>query len=190
VAFGSLTEDISNADVLAKSFFDNLLKGETTGYSITNARRDVFYKSHDFHFDLSITTAVEFNLFGDPILSIIPALDRSKDLTKVTNKNLYSERKGRPEKKEISLNTKLNLNELRSLVNTEIEKIRSLLLNDLYKNYNIEPREVSRIFEIKSDDGSVLYNFNFKHKPEKGTKSFLSVFTNNKGEIKSIVSSK
>jgi len=192
VAFGSSTENISSADVVAKSFLENILSGEPCGRALAFARIDVFDACPGDHYDYGTTSAAEFNLFGDPLCSIYSNTKKrglplgSKKIRSKTFNN------PRPEKKEIKLDTieKGILNDVRNLVNQEVLKIREVVNRELYSQFKIEPRQLATVFEIKGKYGEITYNYNYYKEAISGKSQVYSVFTDKSGNIKSIIQSK
>lgn len=192
VAFGSSTENISSADVVAKSFLENILSGEPSGRALAFARVDVFDASHGDHYDYGTTSAAEFNLFGDPLCSRYSNSKKksfSLGYNKIRSKSFNN---ARPERKEVKLDTieKGILNDVRYLVNQEVLKIREVINRDLYEQFNIEPRQLSTVFEIKGKYGDITYNYNYYKETVSGKSQVYSVFADKSGKIKSIIHSK
>ena len=194
VAFGSSTENISSADVVAKTFIDSICSGDSCGRALAQARVDVFDACPDDHFDYGTTSAAEFNLFGDPIVSKY-ANSKTGRLSKgFLKKKIQSKSfsKTRPEKKEIIFDTlsKGLLGDVRELVNQEVEKIRIVINKELYSQFNIEPRHLSSVFEMKGKFGEKTYNYLYTKDSNGGIKKIYSVFADKSGKIKSILMSK
>jgi hypothetical protein len=192
VAFGASSENISSADIVAKSYLENILAGETCGRAMAMARIDVFDACPDDHYDHGTTSAVEFNLFGDPLCSV-NSNTKKKSLPSAAKKiRSKSFNNSRPEKNEIKLdsNQKGVLNEVRNLVNKEVEKIREIINRDLYSKFEIDSRNLSTIFEIKGKYGEKTYNYNYAKESVSGKKQIYSVFADRTGKIKSIIQSK
>lgn len=192
VAFGASTENITSADVVAKSYLENLLSGETCGRAMALARIDVFDACPSDHYDYGTTSAAEFNLFGDPLCSInSTSIKKSLSLSsKKIKSNTFTNT--RPVRKEIKIdsNEKGILNNVRNLVNQEVVKIREIINRELYSKYDIEPRNLSSVFEIKGKYGETTYNFNYYKESVFGKKQVHSVFADKAGKIKSIIHSK
>lgn len=192
VAFGSSTENISSADVVAKSFLENILSGEPCGRALAYARIDVFDACSGDHYDYGTTSAAEFNLFGEPLCSIYS--NRKRKSFSLGSKKMRSKsfNNTRPEKKEIKLDAieKGILNDVRNLINQEVLKIRELINRELYEQFNIEPRQLSTVFEIKGKYGEVTYNYNYYKEIVSGKSQVYSVFADRSGKIKSIIQSK
>ena len=192
VAFGASSENISSADVVAKSYLENILSGETCGRAMAIARIDVFEACPADHYDYGTTSAVEFNLFGDPLCSINSNTKRKtfpSAAKKIRTKSLNNTR---PEKKEIKVDSieKGILNDVRNLVNQEVFKLREIINRDLYIKFDIDPRSLSTIFEIKGKYGETTYNYNYMKEAVTGKKQIYSVFADRTGKIKSIIQSK
>lgn len=192
VAFGASSENISSADVVAKSFLENILSGNPCGLAMSLARVDVFDSCPNDQYDYGTTSAAEFNLFGDPICSVYSSSKRKSShltSTKIWSKSFNN---SRPEKKEINIDSieKGILNDVRNLVNKEILKIREVVNRELYSQFNIEPRNLSTVFEIKGKYGDIIYNYNYFKNSVSGKKQVFSVFADRTGKIKSILQSK
>jgi len=194
VAFGSSTEMISCADVVAKVYIENICLGESCGRALAEARVEVFNSCLDDHFDYGTTSAAEFNLFGDPIISIYGNSKSSKIPNRLFNKKIHSKvfSKTRPVKKEIKLNTQQKgiLNDVRNLVNQEILKINEIVNKNLYLQFSIEPRQPTNVFEINGKFGEKTYNYIYSQDFNAGLKKCFSVFTDKTGKIKSVLESK
>jgi hypothetical protein len=195
VAFGACSENISSADIVAKSFIDALFDGITCGKALSKARIDVFDACPDEQYNYGVTSAVEFNLFGDPILM---ATDSSKSMFR---KSIISEKnstiksksfsKTKPEIKEINIQNldKGILNDIRNLVNNEVLKIREIVDTYLYQNFNVDKRYLQKVFLIKSKFGEETFNYVYQ-KQNETIKNTYAVFTDKRGKIKSILTSK
>lgn len=190
VAFGACTENISSADIIAKSFIDSLFDGVTCGMALSKARIDVFDNCSNEQYNYGVTSAVQFNLFGDPILM---AASHSKSIVCQKNSAIKSKsfNKTKPEIKEINIQNldKGILNDVRNLVNNEILKIREIVDNYLYQNFNVDKRNLYKIFSIKSKFGEETYSYVYQ-KQNGIIKNTYSVFTDKRGNIKSILTSK
>jgi hypothetical protein len=192
VAFGASSENISSADVVAKSYLENLLSGETCGRAMALARIDVFDACPSDHYDYGTTSAAEFNLFGDPLCSVNSSI-KKKSISFAQKKiSSNSFNNIRPEKKEVKIDSieKGILNDIRNLVNQEVYKIKEIINRDLYTQFNIEPRQLSSVFEINGKYGEKTYNFNYYKNSVSGKSQVYSVFTDRSGKIKSIIQSK
>lgn len=192
VAFGASSENISSADVVAKSYLENILSGETCGRSMAMARIDVFDACPDDHYDYGTTSAVEFNLFGDPICSVNSNTNKKSFPSAAKKIRSKSFNYSRPEKKEINLDSSQKgiLNDVRNLVNQEVAKIREIVNKELYSKFDIEPRNLYTIFEIKGKYGEKTYNYNYAKDGVSGKKQIYAVFADRTGKIKSIIQSK
>lgn len=195
VAFGASTENISSADIVAKSFIDAIFSGIDCGKALSKARIDVFDACPDEQYNYGVTSAVEFNLFGDPILK---ATDSSKSLFKTNRSSIKNSSfkskaftKSKPEIKEINLQNleKGILGDVRNLVNNEILKAREIVDTYLYQQFNVEKRSLQKVFSIKSKFGEETFNYIYQN--QKGNiETTYAVFTDKRGKIKSILTSK
>jgi hypothetical protein len=192
VAFGASTENISSADVVAKSFLENIITGQTCGRALALARIDVFDACPTDHYDYGTTSSVEFNLFGDPLCSIDTPSNKKRLplVSKIIRSKSFNNT--RPEKREIKFDSveKGLLNDVRNLVNQEIQKIGEIIDHQLYSQFNIEARRLSSIFEIKGKYGEITYNYNYLKDSFFGKSQVYAVFADRSGKIKSIIQSK
>ncbi|RAR73739.1 hypothetical protein [Flavobacterium aciduliphilum] len=196
VAFGSCSSNISSADIVAKSFIDALFDNINCGMALSKARIDVFDACPDEQYNYGVTSAVEFNLFGDPILK---ASDSSKSMFRKSSNNTLknnsikskSYTKSKPEIKEIDFKNleKGILNDVRNLVNNEVLKIRKTVDSYLYQNFNVDKRGLQRVFLIKSKFGEETFNYMYQNQ-NGNIQTTYSVFTDKRGKIKSILTSK
>ena len=197
VAFGACSSNISSADIVAKSFIDALFDSINCGKALSKARIDVFDACPDEQYNYGVTSAVEFNLFGDPILK---ASDSNKSMFRkssssntLKNNSIKSKSytKSKPEIKEIDFQNleKGILNDVRNLVNNEVLKIRETIDTYLYQNFNVDKRSLQRVFLIKSKFGEETFNYMYQNQ-NGNIQSTYSVFTDKRGKIKSILTSK
>ncbi|GAA4053324.1 C25 family cysteine peptidase [Flavobacterium chungnamense] len=196
VAFGACSSNISSADIVAKSFIDALFDSVNCGKALSKARIDVFDACPDEQYNYGVTSAVEFNLFGDPILK---ASDSSKSMFRKSSGNTLknnsikskSYTKSKPEIKEIDFQNleKGILNDVRNLVNNEVLKIREIVDTYLYQNFNVDKRCIQKVFLIKSKFGEETFNYTYQNQ-NGNIQTTYSVFTDKRGKIKSILTSK
>ncbi len=195
VAFGSASEIIGCADVIAQSFITSVEKGINCGMALSKARVDVVSDSPDAHFNYKVTTAVEFNLFGDPVFSSNSFWN--KHAQKSSSGLKRSTLKAKDFSKTRPLMTKVFmpdtdagiLEEVRESVNQEIRLIRNTLNAYLYKHFQIEEKDLNSVYSLKSGSGGESYNFVYI-KDQPLTKQLLSVFTDKRGNIISVLTSK
>jgi len=194
VAFGAANENLSSADIIAKSFIDILFNGYSSGKALSQARIDVYDACSDDHFEYGTTSAVEFNLFGEPILSSSKASKKKKNELKYLKSGLKSKSfsRTRPTRKEIIFKNveKGILNDTRNLVNKEVSKIRDIINKSLYEQFNVEPRDLTAVFHITGKYGEKTYNYVYKNKNKSDINNVYSVFSDNHGKIKSILITK
>ena len=81
------------------------------------------------------------------------------------------------------------LNDVRNLVNNEVLKIRETIDTYLYQNFNVDKRSLQRVFLIKSKFGEETFNYMYQNQ-NGNIQSTYSVFTDKRGKIKSILTSK
>lgn len=81
------------------------------------------------------------------------------------------------------------LEEVRESVNQEISLIRNTLNAYLYKHFQIEEKDLNAVYSLKSGSGGESYNFVYI-KDQPLTKQLVSVFTDTRGNIISVLTSK
>jgi hypothetical protein len=196
VAFGNPTDGggIFSADVIANEFIKGINEGLTSGMSFSLARISVFESTSDDFFNYDVTTCAEFNLYGDPMISFNKVKSKStgtKRAKTISDISKGSFQKKPPvfEKVTFANSDKGVLNNIREIVNEDIRKIRETVNEHVYKYFNVEPRDLTHMFLVKTNEGKEFYNYVYlKRKPY--FKQLYSVFAEKTGAIKSIISSK
>ena len=185
VAFGSSTDEISSADVISKAFFDAITVGKSSGESFEFARQVVFHESLEHLFDYSVTTAVEFNLFGDPFCA------PTRSSSEIELARYEGLRRSRPRKRVIYSDDVSEglLAQVRGIIDDTLIGIRDRLNEELYQKTGVFPR-FSSIFELITMNGQKSYNFVYESQTQSGGLKLYSVFTDVNGHIQSILQSK
>ncbi len=185
---GTRTENcnVSSADVIAFAFMAYFLRGYSAGDAFCMAQREVLV-STEIPNPFSILTAVEFNLFGDPSLSLLGE-ERYGKVSKVAKNAMVP--KGtdmRCQKTEIytTRNEGSILSMVRGAVNRNVLQIHEIISEYLYSHYNIEPRRLEQVFQLKYAGGKnrYLYRYTSEH-------GEIYVQTDDKNEIKTVITSK
>ena len=197
VAFGALDSQgihLSNADIMGRVFTDNLLGGTTAGVAIMAARMSVF-KAAPYE-PMFMTTIAEFNLYGDPLMSM--ALPQKR-------KSYSTDKSARPAPKPgqrvASTETLMNksvgdnkpqslLDQVRSAVDKNILDIAAVMAKQLYEQYNIPAREPSIVKRRTYDDGHKDLSFVFPMEDHGQIINQAIVTSSEGGDIQQVITSK
>lgn len=188
------------ADTLAYRFMQSLLKGYTMGEAMFIARNEVLSSSNVGDLKAALTV-VEFNLFGDPTLFVIPDDDATEDSKNATAKHIkpqayiekntplsYKVEEVKTDKSNDSLSI---LQQVRNAVDANIAQIHDTIGTHLYKTYGISPRPASNILKIKYGDGREEYDFMYEVSGKESEEEiYYSVTASPSGTILSLQSSK
>ena len=165
-------QSIGCADVLARTAIYGLLNGKEAGYALSLARWAVFQEC-GFR-PQAVDTVLEFNLFGDPSLSVygssqreellglkawpqdaVPAgwdagqkrlLSAAKEVQmKVTE--VYAQREG-------SI-----LDRVRNAVNRSVMEANKAINEHLYRYYNLPPRQLERVLRVDDAQGESIWQY-------------------------------
>jgi hypothetical protein len=185
VAFGNpgLSKKLLGADVLVNEFIRAIIDGYSAGESISISRVSTYDQADNDDLNYALTTILEFSLYGDPLIMInngISRMDSNSKFARVFSKKIKS--KSIPKSFGI-------LSEVRSLVDTEIDKIRTSVNEYMYPQFNIEPQDLNKVYEITGKFGSRNYNLIYLKKEGQYTRLY-SVFTDPGGKITKIYASK
>ena len=193
IAFGSSTYFLFSADVIAHSVLGSLSNNLTVGQALSKARIDNIESAEDEDdfslIDLSLVTAIEFNLYGDPSLksfntkppnNIRPSLKATKQIPqKIVKEEMY--------------NKKANQNILeavRAAVDLEFDKISKIIQKELYDKYDLKSDELQKVTYQKSKaNEEYLYIYSKKQKNLKKEKLYF-INCSKSGSIKKVITSK
>lgn len=194
VAYGCTDDLLKNkqcpliqADIMAGVFMHTLCMGYTAGEALMLARKDLLST-----LDISnshLVTLTEFNLFGDPALSIFPEyedeLEEEESAASMSILCAHAERIEVRTVYDCSGSGSL-LDRLRQSVDRNMQEIIDYINQELYTVYGIKPRSLTRAFEIRSASGrkSMLYQFAGNYGNE------ILVSMNGKHQIIEILTSK
>ena len=193
------TPHISGADIMAMEVIYNLLQGVPAGAALWRGRSSNFIK--DGMTPIVIDTCLEFNLFGDPSLTIygislddklankiVPYTKKEMYLSKL-DRVIYPSRQGETMKVKTTFSNKSNsaLSLVRDAVNRNILEINKKLNTYLYKNYNIIPKQLNKILEIRHTNNEIDYAYYYK---DVDIEMDYVVTIDKKNQIKSVIFSK
>ncbi len=181
------------ADILAHTFMNALLRGFTVGQALFAARCAVF-KARPGDLKTALTL-VEFNLFGDPTLSLAVSGGKKIDGESLKKSNLVGTKQQLSCEvetvKSASKDTNSILNMVRSAVDANIMQIHQSIANHLYAYYGIEPRPADAVLAIRYADGSEEMLFHYDNSSaDKQLYDKYMVTTTKQGEILDIYASR
>lgn len=154
---------LHNADMMASAFIRSFLSGKTAGEALFDARRDVLAAS-DRCDPYAALTVTEFNLFGDPSLSVsISCAHQNKSCSKILEKDSTGPEVSGIEEVGVpgSESPAGILAMVRNAVDENIRQIRTMVETYLYSQYNIKPGEPENIFRVKYNDGKEELMFKY-----------------------------
>lgn len=195
VAFGSgLTSmaqraSLGCADLFCRMFIKKIMAGSTLGEAVTYARSN--YKpavSQKRLVVYGVTTLTEFNLFGDPALKVNgESNNNSKSFDDFDLDEPFEPVEF--EVKDIYQNGGI-LSAVRSALDRSRNEIDKIMLDKLYSNYGLNPKNLSSVKEISYGDGTDnTYCYMYKETFGDIEKIDVAV-SDSKGEIQRILTSK
>ena len=183
-----------------RSYLINLLSGVQAGIAIQNARTE-YLKHHskarennapyEFKSNIFLTTLLEFNLFGDPLLNIqriMDAPDKEEswlnglaDFTyDARNDRTYTDVYPAVKKEGGSI-----LDRVRMLVDRNFEVIHNRIKDALYSQYHINPRNLYCAKAYTDGYGRKGYTITYKE-PDLSIESYKIIDTDLDGNITSL----
>ena len=161
--------DIAFSELLLKYYLNYLLQGYDAGEALGQAKID-YIRTEKFSRLDALATMLEFNLFGDPLLSVQPVLERKPvvvendwSISAVSGGWFRSYEQVYDSKKEESYSI---LDKVRGLVDRRLLEVRRKVTEQLFKDYSINPQSLSAIHSFKSKNGEQGYRFCFHEKKE------------------------
>lgn len=182
------------ADVIALEFMKGLLEGYTAGEAMLLARSMVFQQD-DQGIPNTPATIVEFNLFGDPTLGLAIS-NKSRTTQKAIDKSI-GRIKGSDygcvmEKVEMDsvIQSESVLQQVRQAVDANLSQIHDMVGCHLYAQYGISPRPASSIFRLNYANGKRELSFSYEMHADSSIPITYIVRTSEKGEIKSVITTR
>lgn len=168
-AFSISNMDIAFSELLLKYYLNYLLQGYDAGEALGRAKMDYIQTEKYSRMD-ALATMLEFNLFGDPLLSVQPVLEKQPVITK-KDWNTSSVSCGSFRNYSQVFDCKKNeshsiLDRVRGLVDRRLYEVRQRVIEQLYKDFNINPQSLSTIHSFHSENGEEGYRFCFHEKNE------------------------
>ena len=184
----------SLADTMAMAFLLRMLQGDTAGYCLLLSRGSVY--KHNRSGAERAATIVEFNLFGDPTLSLKSAHNKGID-DKAFETNITTPEQAKCSYKVEKLSEKSSgggIGSLLGLVRREVDKnlaeIQQQVGENLYKLYGLPPRPASLVYRITEPDGSKVLKFDYVEEEKNGLTAQYSAVTTETGEVIDVITTK
>lgn len=138
---------------------------------------------------IGMTTLLEFNYYGDPMLWMQPRISEAElySTSGLAGYSSFGDSWSRDYKKiELpSENRGGFLARVRNAVDRNFSDIHSIITERLYDEWGLEPRELYRASSFKSADGESGYLFRYKHS-DNGINTFAFAEADDKGQIKTV----
>lgn len=173
------------ADVVAHTFIDRMIQGYSSGEAMLLARIGLLEKEYTPH---ALASVVEFNLFGDPTLSmgIVDAEPVDFSACKIHQGGYVMEKVDMPDTKHIDS----PLQRVRQAVDNNIWNIQNAISDYLYRSYGIEPRPVSHVYRMEYLNGNKELNFTYRVYSDKTKPMDYVVRTTEEGKVKNVIVTK
>lgn len=182
IAIGSFDQTLKSSNgqneyslVQMRLYLQNLLSGVQAGIAIQNAR--VEYSRHsnkarkdelgyEYNPYYYMTTILEFNLFGDPLLNAqkimdMPSEDPNDTILDISfdirNERRYQEVYSIEKSKSTSI-----LDRVRRLVDNNFEEIHKKMSDTLYRYYKVDPRTLYSAHKYTDGFGRSGYTITYK----------------------------
>ena len=162
IAYGSSTK-MTSADIIAHHFIKSICSGYTVGEAMHLART-ALVKSDNLQSELTHVAIAEFNLFGDPSLSIAKksltakftkvyprsVMYKDNSVKKVNHKRIYDQTKHSDLRAVVE-----------GMVNMSLLESHKLISQYLYDYYYITPRPVSFIVMNSIENRCISYSYHY-----------------------------
>lgn len=190
-------KSISSADLICAAFIDRVLEGYSAGESHLYAIQMFFLKDKNPYGPIPRRlspsmhlTLAEFNLYGDPMLSIKSESNINNETTSSKGREQYvTEDMTEMTIEDITPKNQGLLQLVRGAVDSNINQLADKIGKELYAELGIEPRAPKLILKVKYIDGSSDYNIVYEDKHDMGYRETI-VTCDLQGEIKSVEISK
>jgi hypothetical protein len=194
IAFGSSSDQLFSADIIAYSILNSLSNNLSLGEAMSKARIDnieATYGDDNISLrDYSLITAIEFNLFGDPMVKPFNnSIDNSNsiDSYRITSNLLFSKNKESLYQKSSNHNI---LEEVRTAVDYEFDIISKVIQKELFDRFQLTFNDLLKIEHYKSNvSEEFLYVYKKQLENISKEKIFLINFTKS-GKLKNVITSK
>ncbi len=194
IAFCNNRYSIDNSDRLANVFIVEMLNGESAGEALYAARKSFFEYDNGRLYDQQLVSIVEFNLFGDPSLTLrrgggkhgcrsrrTEAMAKGGVVRVTESKCVYSDKEAD--------NSSSILQLVRREVDDNLRRIRQVIDSELYSKLGVEPRSLKDILLNRFSDGKSFYSFNYSD-DRAGYERSYSAITSPEGDIITVITTK
>lgn len=184
-------EELVCGHLVIRNFILYLLAGKTAGEAMFYARLSVLRNNKEIT-PHDLTSVQEFNLFGDPMFRLSPTMSveklgatLDKNIPDLDNIDVVVDTKVIFQKETGSTSI---LDRVRNLVDSNLNSIRNRINDILYKQYNIEGRDLSTISRFTTKHGRKGMNFVYKRKSDAIT-SYTIARTDSEGNLEAVIQS-
>lgn len=182
---------ISCAEVLIDRYNRYLLQGQPAGLALYNAKMDCINTTDtEDAMPYNLCTILEFNLFGDPLLSVIQeetAYDWQTASVSPMAKQILSQRIQYETEPQNEENMSL-LERMRKRTNVNLEFIRERVNRELYERCGLTPQSLAAIITAKKNGTECGYIFRYT-KQNGALVSHTLAHTDTQGHIHTVISS-
>ena len=173
------------ADVIARMFIDAVMQGYTVGEAMLLSRTHLLNQDVTPH---ALASVVEFNLFGDPTLSLRVERCKNVETKKCTVKNMgYVVEKVEMPNRRIEESP---LQRVKRAIDDNLNWIQNNIGNYLYGKYGLEPRLANNVYRLEYGNGVRELNFIYKVSSEAIKQMEYVVRTTEEGDVKSVIVTK
>lgn len=194
IAFGCVGDysdsNMSGADLISKYFMEYFLSGENAGRAFSMAKAKMYDNSDYSGF---VFTALEFNLFGDPLIANSPF---HNDKT-IKHKSINARKIGLKSLPKYELIQGFNptsksddiYERIMNRMDFSLNKIFTSIDKNLMDKLGLSELNFTKAYKISDGMKDEIYSFEFKK--EKGDNElFISFATNKAGKILNVISTK
>lgn len=158
--------DLIGCDALLAKCERYLAQGYPAGIALHNAKMQMRIELEGY---IALLTILEFNLFGDPLLSFVPMIPTSEKKTlanyhaTANDKQALADMKVRTYESENMQNgDNLSLlDRIRQRTNANLSYIRDKVNREVYAQFGLKPQELSSIVSIKKRNSNDGYFFRY-----------------------------
>lgn len=176
------------ANLLEPHFEHYLLQGYPAGIALHNAKMEQPTNSAG-----NLLTIFEFNLYGDPLLSLIPTIPANSNYKLTATQPTQQEKQFLADLKERTYEVEevrdegsmTLLERIRQRTNTNLMYIREKINKEVYAQYGLKPQELSSIITVKTRGKEEEYIFRYT-RDMKYFEQRTFVHTDTKGAITSV----
>lgn len=187
------------SELMMKLYSIYLHKGYPAGLALIKAKQDYYRTCHNEESDEhSMFTILEFNLFGCPILSMVPKLKQDYQPTLLGHHIIEkTHAEYRPKKAKALLGSAYKADDIhayvRGLVDNNLSIIRQKVESEVYNRLGIGRENLHQIYGLSQGGIDLGYSFVYCWTPQGSYRQFEMYYlveTNQQGEITKIIHTK